>query len=173
MQSNGALSAKQRKEINRRDSILRAFNKTDTSLNNLLQRLEQYVVNFNQINNNLSNELDTADISEKLPSTIRRIAKIKLQAETHKSSTLRYLYVLRNNLDQLQKRLDSWQRSLDRIDNQLILNQTELIKYTKDSIILKTIPTDSVLRALFLSSAKTPFCCGSKQIRPIGAACLK
>jgi potassium efflux system protein len=60
-----ALNKKHRQEIARRDSILRAFNKTDTSLNNLLQRLEQYTVTFNQTNNNLSNELDTVDISEK------------------------------------------------------------------------------------------------------------
>ncbi len=152
-QSNSAL-AKQRQEMKRRDSILRAFNKTDTSLNNLLQRLEQYVVAFNQINNNVDNELDTAEISEKLPSAIRRIAKIKVQAETHKSSTLRYLFVLRNNLDQIQERLDGWQNSLDRIDNQLVQNQTELIKFTKDSIILKTIPTDSALRALFFEQRK-------------------
>jgi potassium efflux system protein len=149
-----AISKKQRQEIARRDSILRAFNKTDTSLNNLLQRLEQYTVTFNQINNDLSNELDTADISDRLPSTLKRIAKIKVQAETHKSSTLRYLFVLRNNLDQIQERLKGWQNDLDLIDDQLVQHQTELIRFTKDSIILKTIPTDSVLRVIFFEQRK-------------------
>jgi potassium efflux system protein len=149
-----AANKKQRQEIAKRDSILRAFNKTDTSLNNLLQRLEQYTVTFNEINTDLSNALDTAEINQKLPSTIKRINKIKYQAEAHKSSTLRYLFVLRNNLDQLQDRLKDWQYDLDRIDDRLVQNQTELIKFTKDSIILKTIPTDSVLRALFFEQRK-------------------
>jgi potassium efflux system protein len=149
-----SLNAKKRKEINRRDSVLRAFNKTDTSLNNLLQRLEQYTVTFNQINNSLANELDTADIAEKLPSTLRRISKIKIQAETHKASTLRYLFVLRDNLDHIQERLDDWQQDLDRVDDKLVQNQTDLIKFTKDSIILKTIPTDSVLRVIFFEQRK-------------------
>jgi potassium efflux system protein len=151
---NTRLNRKKRQEINRRDSVLRAFNRTDTSINNLLQRLEQYTVNFNQINNSINNGLDTAEISQKLPSTLRRISKIKVQAETHKSSTLRYLFVLRDNLDHIQERLDDWQANLDRVNDKLVQNQTELIKFTKDSIILKTIPTDSALRAIFFEQRK-------------------
>jgi potassium efflux system protein len=67
---------------------------------------------------------------------------------------LRYLFVLRNNLDQIQNRLEEWQKRLDRVDDQLVQNQTDLIKFTKDSIILKTIPTDSVLRAIFFEQRK-------------------
>ena len=60
-----------------RDSLLQSFNKSDTSINSLLQRIEQYTTTFNQINNNLSEGLDTADISQELPPLLRRINKIR------------------------------------------------------------------------------------------------
>jgi len=144
----------QRKEMNSRDSLLQSFNKSDTSINNLLQRLEQYTATFNQINNSLSDELDTADISQQLPPTVRRIGKIKVQANTHKSSTLRYLFVLRDNLDHLQSRLEGWQPDLDTINNKLVQNQTELLRFSKDSLLIKTVPSDSLLRHTFFEQRK-------------------
>ncbi|MCC8426755.1 mechanosensitive ion channel family protein [Mucilaginibacter sp. UR6-11] len=149
-----SLSAKQRKAMHSRDSLLRTFNGADTSVNNLLQRLEQYNTSFNQIKNNFSDGLDTADIGEKVPSTLRRLNKIKDQANTHKASTLRYLFVLRDNLDHIQGRLEGWQKDLDAINNKLVVNQKELIKFTKDSLLLKTIPSDSVLRMTFFDRRK-------------------
>src|ERR1700744_2789166 len=79
-----------RQSMHRRDSLLRAFNKSDTSINSLLQRLNQYTTTFNQINNNLSEGLDTADVSSDLPTVIRRINKIDSLTNTRKSGTLRY-----------------------------------------------------------------------------------
>ncbi len=137
-----------------RDSVLRSFNGADTSVNNLLQKLEQYNNTFNQIKNNFSDGLDTADISEKIPSTLRRINKIKDQANTHKASTLRYLFVLRDNLDQIQGRLEGWQDDLDAVNDKLVQNQKELVKFTKDLLLLKTIPSDSVLRMRFFERRK-------------------
>lgn len=148
------VSREQRKAMHSRDSVLRSFNKSDTSINNLLQRLEQYTTSFNQVRNNLSGELDTAEISQKLPSTIRRINKIKAQANTHKASTLRYLFVLRDNLDHIQDRLEDWQSSLDDIDNKLVQNQADLIKFTGDSLLLRTVPSDSVLRRTFFAQRR-------------------
>jgi potassium efflux system protein len=137
-----------------RDSVLRSFNKADTSVNSQLQKLEQYSITFNLIKNNLAAGLDTADITAKVPSTLRRINKIKDQANTHKSSTLRYLFVLRDNLDHIQERLEGWQDDLDGVDDKLIQNQNDLIKFTKDSLILTTIPTDSVIRQTFFARRK-------------------
>lgn len=149
-----SLNKKQRKAMHSRDSVLRSFNKADTSVNSQLQKLEQYSITFNLIKNNLATGLDTADVSAKVPSTLRRINKIRDQANTHKSSTLRYLFVLRDNLDHLQKRLEGWQDDLDAVDDKLIQNQNDLLKFTKDSLILTTIPTDSVLRKTFFDRRK-------------------
>ncbi|MDB5032217.1 mechanosensitive ion channel domain-containing protein [Mucilaginibacter sp.] len=149
-----SLSKDQRKAMHTRDSLLRSFNKSDTSINNLLQRLAQYNITFNQVNNNLAEGLDTADISQQLPSTLKRITKIKNQAETHKSSTLRYLFVLRDNLDHIQSKLEGWQADLDAVNNKLIQNQSDLIKYSSDSLLLKTVPSDSLLRNTFFAQRK-------------------
>src|SRR5471030_626774 len=146
--------SQQRKEMNSRDSLVQIFNKSDTSINNLLQRLQQYSTTFNQINNSLSEELDTADVSQQLPSTVRRIDKIKAQANTHKSSTLRYLFVLRDNLDHLQSKLEGWQTDLDTINNKLVQNQSDLLRFSKDSLLKKTVPSDSLLRHTFFTQRK-------------------
>ncbi|TSJ40698.1 mechanosensitive ion channel [Mucilaginibacter corticis] len=151
------LRKKERKAVHTRDSIYRTFNQSDTSINNLLQRLETYTATFKQTNNNLAAGLDTADISQRLPSTIRRINKIKDQANTHKASTLRYLFVLRDNLDHLQGVVKGWQTNLDAIDDKLVQNQSDIVKFPKDSLLLKTIPTDSVLRSTFFSERLIAF----------------
>ena len=155
--SSKTLRKKERKAVHTRDSIYRTFNQSDTSINNLLQRLETYTATFKQTNNNLAAGLDTADISQKLPSTVKRINKIKDQANTHKASTLRYLFVLRDNLDHLQGVVKRWQTSLDAIDDKLVQNQTDIVKFPKDSLLLKTIPTDSVLRATFFAERLEAF----------------
>jgi potassium efflux system protein len=148
------LSAKQRKIMRARDSVLRIFNGADTSVSNLLQRLETYNSNFNQTKNYFKDGLDTGDISARIPSTLKRLNKIKDQADTHKASTLRYLFVLRNNLDHVQDVLENWQSDLDAVNDKLVQNQKDLIKFTTDSVIFKTIPTDSVLRMRFFERRK-------------------
>ena len=60
------LRDRQRRAMHLRDSTLRVINKSDTSINSLLQRVEQYTTTYNQIRNNLAEGLDTADISQQL-----------------------------------------------------------------------------------------------------------
>jgi potassium-dependent mechanosensitive channel len=143
----------ERRAMHSRDSLLRSFNKADTSVNSLLQRLVQYTTTFNQINNNLSEGLDTLEVSQQLPAVLKRINKIDSLTNTHKSSTLRYLFVLRDNLDRIQNNLDGWQSDLEDINTKLVQNQTEIIKFTKDTS-LKFIPADSELRKVFLVQLK-------------------
>lgn len=147
-------SAKQRKEQHTRDSVLRTFNGADTSVSNLLQRLEQYDNNFIQIKNNFDDVLDTADVSGHIASITRRINKIKEQANAHKSSTLRYIFVLRDNLDHIQGQLEGWQADLNSISDKFIQNQKDLIKFSKDSSLVKTTPSDRVLRQRFFERRK-------------------
>src|ERR1700733_2252370 len=82
----------ERKALHSRDSLMRSLTKSDTSINTLLQRVEQYTTTFNQIKNNLADGLDTADVSQQLPPVIKKIDKIINVTKTHKSSTLRYLF---------------------------------------------------------------------------------
>jgi len=146
--------AEQRHAMHSRDSLLRSITKTDTSISSLLQRVEQYTNNYNQIKNSLSEGLDTAEISQKLPPVIRRIDKVIVLGNTHKSSTLRYLFVLRDNLDRIQDRLDGWQSDLSDISTKLVQNQNDLLKFQKDSL-LKTIPSDSAVRVTFFAHLRT------------------
>lgn len=136
-----------------RDSILRSLNKSDTSINSLLQRIEQYTTSFNQIKNNLAAGLDTADIGVQLPPIVKRINKIDSVTNTHKSSTLRYLFVLRDNIDHMQDKLDGWQSDLQDINTKLVQNQTDLLKFYKDTI-LKTVPSDSAVRRTYFLQLK-------------------
>ena len=53
----------QRSALRSRDSLMRSLTKSDTSINSRLQRIQQYVSTFNQINNSLAEGVDTAEIS--------------------------------------------------------------------------------------------------------------
>jgi potassium efflux system protein len=150
------LREKQRKAMRLRDSMLRSFNKSDTSINSLLQRIEQYTTTYNQINNNLAEGLDTTDVGESLPAAIKRINKIDSLTTMHKSSTLRYLFVLRDNLDHIQGELEGWQSDLEDINATLIQNQTDLVKLSKDTL-LKVRTNDSLLKKTFFVQRKALF----------------
>ncbi|MCR8560571.1 mechanosensitive ion channel [Mucilaginibacter sp. BJC16-A38] len=142
-----------RHKMHSRDSLLRLLNKSDTSISSLLQRIAQYTTTFNQINNNLAEGVDTAEISQGFPPVLRRINKIDSLINTHKSSTLRYLFVLRDNLDHLQDDMEGWQSDLEDASTKLIQNQKELIKFAKDTS-LKIIPADSLIRETFFAHRK-------------------
>lgn len=133
-----------------RDSLLRSYNRSDTSINSLLQLIGHYTTTFNQIKNSLAEGLDTTEVSTGFPPVARRINKIDSLSNTHKSSTLRYLFVLRDNLDHLQDQLSGWQSDLEDVSSKLIQNQNELIKFTKDTT-LKTVPGDSAIREAFFA----------------------
>jgi potassium efflux system protein len=155
--SSKTLRKIERKAVRKRDSLYRTFNKADTSVSNLQQKLDQYTTTFKQINNSLAAGLDTADINQRLPSIARRINKIKDQTNTHKASTLRYLFVLRDNLDHLQGSLQGWQSDLDAIADKLVQNQADIVKFPKDSLLITTIPTDSALRSTFFVERRKTF----------------
>jgi len=137
-----------------RDSLLQSFNKSDTSINSLLQKIEQYTATFNQIYNNLSEGIDTADISTGMQPVLRRINRIDSLTNTHKSSTLRYLFVLRDNLDHIQGVLEGWQGDLEDIGTKLVQNQNELIKFAKDTS-LNIVPGDSAVRMAFFAQRRS------------------
>ncbi|WP_374951012.1 mechanosensitive ion channel family protein, partial [Mucilaginibacter sp.] len=138
-----------RMTILRRDSMMRSFKKSDTSINNLLQKIEYYTSSFNQIKTSLSRNIDTADISAQLPSFERRIGLIKTLIDNDRSSTLRYLYAIRDILTRSDDQLDLYQERLATINSKLVQNQNELSSMDKDSA-LKIVPADSSLLTTFL-----------------------
>ncbi|RYU92373.1 mechanosensitive ion channel [Mucilaginibacter terrigena] len=138
-----------RRAILRRDSMMRTFKKSDTSINNLLQKVEYYTSAFNQIKTSLSRNIDTVDISQKLPSFERRISLIKNLIDDDRSSTLRYLYAIRDILTRSDDQLDLWQERLSDINGKLVQNQNELASMDKDPA-LKIVPADSSLRTTYL-----------------------
>ncbi|MBD1394676.1 mechanosensitive ion channel family protein [Mucilaginibacter glaciei] len=138
-----------RMSILRRDSMMRTFKKSDTSINNLLQKIEYYTSSFNQIKTSLSRNIDTVDISKQLPSFERRIGLIKTLIDNDKSSTLRYLYAIRDILTRSDDQLDIYQERLAAINSKLVQNQNELSSMDKDSS-LKIVPADSSLLTTFL-----------------------
>ena len=138
-----------RKSMHSRDSLFQALNKSDTSINNLVQKITQYTTNFNQITNALAEGLDTVDVSQQLPAVIKRIGRIKALANTRKSSTLRYLFVLRDNLDHLQDEMDGWQDDLDDVNAKLVQHQHDLLRFRADSLLHNAVPSDTALRDAF------------------------
>lgn len=143
-----------KKSMHLRDSLVRTLNRSDTSISTLLQRVEQYTTTFNQINNTLSEGFDTVDVSEGLAPAVKRLNKIDSLTNTHKSSTLRYLFVLRDNLDHIQTDLEDWQSGIENISAKLIQNQNDLNKFSKDTS-LKFTPADSALRFTFFEQRKS------------------
>lgn len=139
-----------RKSMHARDSVFQSISKNDTSINSRLQHIQQYTTTFNQINNSLAEGLDTTEVSQQLPIVIKRINKIQSLANTKKSGTLRYLFVLRDNIDHLQDQMSGWQSDLDDVNTKLIQNQHDILQFTKDSL-LKIVPTDSALKATFIA----------------------
>lgn len=139
-----------RKSMHTRDSVFQSISKSDTSINSLLQRVQQYTTTFNQINNSLAEGLDTSEVSEQLPIVFKRINKIQSLANTKKSGTLRYLFVLRDYIDHLQDQMSGWQSDLDDVNAKLIQNQHDILRFTKDSL-LKIVPTDSALKVTFFA----------------------
>jgi potassium efflux system protein len=142
-----------RRAIHTRDSLMRTLSKSDTSINSLLQRVEQYTTSFDQIDNSLDDGIDTVEVGQQIPEIIRRLDKINSAAKTHKSSNLRYLFVLRDNLDHIQTTLDKWQSDMEDVSEKLVQNENDLLKFSKDTV-LKTVPYDSAVRKTFFTQLK-------------------
>lgn len=128
---------------------MRTFKRSDTSINNLLQKVEYYTSSFNQIKTSLARGVDTAEISSRLPSFEKRVGLIKTLIDNDRSSTLRYLYAIRDILTRSDDQLDIWQERLAATGAKLQQNQSELALMDKDTT-LKIVPADSSLRTSFL-----------------------
>lgn len=133
------------------DSILHKAKKSDTSINNLLDKIEYYTASYNQLNRALSKNIDTADISSRLPQLERGIKIIKeTLTDNDNSSTLRYLYAVRDILTHIEDRLDDWQEKLSESNTQLVKLQAGITKFREDPA-LNYIPSESKLRNQYIA----------------------
>jgi potassium efflux system protein len=132
-----------------RDSMMRYYKTSDTSTNNLLQKIEYYTESFNQIGNTLNRGLDTAEISTDLPRMERTIKLVRNLIARDKSGTLRYLYAIKDILSHRQDELDIWQSELANMNNKLVDVHTNLTQIHRDSVF-RIFPTDSTLMLTFL-----------------------
>jgi len=133
----------------RRDSMMRYYKTSDTSTNNLLQRIEYYTLEFNQIGNSLSKGLDTANISAALPRLEKLTITMRNLIVRDRSGTLRYLYAIRDILNKQQDKLDIWQDDLKDANEKLADINERIGRVERDSLF-KIFPADSTLRITFL-----------------------
>ena len=133
----------------RRDSMMRYYKTSDTSTNNLLQRIEYYTLSFNQINNILGKGLDTTEISAALPRLEKLTVTMRGLILRDRSGTLRYLYAIRDVLNKQEKNLDLWQDRLMNISEKLADIDDDINQINKDAVF-KVFPSDSTLRLTFL-----------------------
>ncbi|QJD98124.1 mechanosensitive ion channel [Mucilaginibacter robiniae] len=134
--------------------MMRYYKTSDTSTNNLLQKIEYYTQSYNQINNTLSRDLDTAEISAQIPRLEKTTTLIRNLINRDRSGTLRYLYAIRDILTHRQDEVDLWQDQLSDISNKLIDIHSDLEEINRDSAFL-IFPTDSALQLTFLKQRGT------------------
>ncbi|WP_158828404.1 mechanosensitive ion channel family protein [Mucilaginibacter lacusdianchii] len=133
----------------RRDSLIRYYKTSDTSTNNLLQKIEYYTESFNQIGNTLNRGLDTAEISSQLPKVERTVTLVRNLIAKDRSGTLRYLYAIKDILSHRQDELDIWQNELADMNSKLVDVHGNLTQIHRDSVF-SIFPTDSTLMLTFL-----------------------
>ena len=138
-----------RRSILRRDSMMRTFKRSDTSINDYLQKVEYYNASFNQIKNNLGRDIDTAEISDQLPKIEKRVTLVKKLISDDQSSTLRYLYTIRDLLTRSDEQLDGWQDQLSDLNDKLVQSQSDLSQMHKDSM-LRVLPSDTSMVKTFM-----------------------
>lgn len=132
------------------DSLLHKAKKSDTSINNLLDKIEYYTASYNQINSLLSKNIDTNAISSNLPRLERGIKIIKeTVSNSDKSSTLRYLYAEQDILTHIEDRLNDWQEKLSEMNARLVKIQNRISEFKNDPS-LSYIPAESTLRNQYI-----------------------
>ncbi|WP_171972502.1 mechanosensitive ion channel family protein [Mucilaginibacter polytrichastri] len=134
-----------RASILRRDSMMRTLKSSDTSLNMLLKKIENYSNSFNQISITLSHGFDTTEITQQLPGFKKRVTLFKTMIDKDKSNTLRYLYAIRDILTRSEDQLSEWQDQLAETNSKLAQMRSDLGEISKDSTFNAT-PADTALQ---------------------------
>lgn len=139
-----------RHAVLKRDSMMRTFRHTDNSINSLIQKIEYYNSLYNQNYSQFSQGFDTIEVSEKLPSLERRMVSMGNLINNDHSSSLSYLFTIRDLVSHFKDDLDTWQEELS-VDNTKLDKIHRNAGEFKSDTALHTVPADSVLRIKYLS----------------------
>jgi len=132
-----------REKVIERDSMIRSFRNSKSSLNLLLGKIEDYSTTYTETNSDLSKGFDTLDISENLPTLERRMANMR--TIINNSTTLGNLVTIRGMIDHLKDQLDNWEEQLTIYNTQLDKIRNDIAAFKADTA-LHTAPADSSLR---------------------------
>jgi small-conductance mechanosensitive channel len=138
-----------RRTFLKRDSLLRSYKQTDGSINSLLQKIEYYSSLYNQDKSDLSRGFDTTDVSKQLPVVERRMAFMNKLVDNDQSSSLSYLFTIRDILDHIDDQLNDWQDKLSRNNTKIEKIHDDVEIFQKDTV-LQLAPADSLLRITYL-----------------------
>ena len=143
-----------RREVLKRDSMLRSFKHSDNSLNELLQKIESYNSLYIQDKSDYSEGFDTLEANQKLPSMERRMTLMGNLIANDRSSTLSYLFTIRDLVSHFKDRLDNWQDEFADANAKLIKIHNDALQFNADTV-MHTVPEDSSLRVNYLSQVVT------------------
>lgn len=138
-----------RREVLKRDSLLRTFKHSDNSLNVLLQKIEYYNSSYSQDFSDFSQGYDTLDVNQNLPLTEKRLTVIGKLIQNDHSGSIGYLFTIRDILGHFKDDLDSWQKELEDGNTRLYKILTDAQELKADTA-MHSVPSDSSLRAKYL-----------------------
>lgn len=132
-----------REKVLERDSVIRSFKHSNSSLNLLLGKIEDYNSANTEINSDFSKGFDTLDISQNLPQLERRMGTMR--TIINNSTTYGNLVTIRSMIDHIKDQLGTWQEQLTIYSSQLDKVNTDIAEFKADTV-LRTAPADSSLR---------------------------
>ncbi len=143
---------------NLKDSLLRfidgaptpTVNVADTSFSALLNRIDYYGTEFNNISTTLQNGFDTVAVADLLPAIENRLHKSRAYSLGDNLLTIRSLATFQDYFATSQKQLDKWSEQLTKYNNSLLAMQETLCGLTTDTLF-KHLPADSALRSKFFA----------------------
>jgi small-conductance mechanosensitive channel len=138
-----------RRAVLKRDSLMRTFKQSDNSLNDLLQKIEAYNSSYNQDLSDYSQGFDTLEVSAGLPKMEKRIAVLGTLLKNEHSSSLSYLFTIRDLFEHFNESLDDWGKELTDDNNKLEKILKDADEFKTDSA-MHTVPSDSSLSTKYL-----------------------
>lgn len=124
--------------------------KSDTSVAILINRIENYTLMLNDLMSSLRRGFDTASISAGLPLTDTSIALVRYNiASLGRTPNINDIYTNKVMLEQLQRRLSSWQSTLFSYYDKLV-NINDTIHSLRNDTAMRNIPSEDELYGFYL-----------------------
>ncbi|MFY0253680.1 mechanosensitive ion channel family protein [Chitinophaga sp. 30R24] len=124
--------------------------KSDTAVAILVNRIENYTLMLNDLMSSLKRGFDTSSINTGLPLTDTSLALIKLNiASLGRTPNINDIYTNKVMLEQLQRKLSSWQSTLFSYYNKLI-NINDTLHSLRRDTAMRNIPAEDELYGFYL-----------------------